>query len=99
MKKFTQITFNPKGDSYDVFFLDGKLLFQGDYYPDKVEHLIEGIQIFISFMKEEYSRERWNAETKDDSVECWDYDFQADIDETLEKYLNRIERNFDLEKL
>ena len=98
MKKITQITFNPKGDSYDVFFLDGNLLFQGDYYHDKITDRFDGVKAYLSFMKEEYSSERWNAETTDDSVEYWDYDFQADIDETLEKYLNRIEKNFDLKK-
>ena len=98
MKKFTQITFNPSGDSYDVFFLDGKLLFQGDYYHDKVKHLFEGIQIYLLFMKEEHSHERWNAETKDSGVEFWDYDYQADHNEKLEKYLKRIERDFNLEK-
>jgi hypothetical protein len=50
-------------------------------------------------MKEEHSHERWNAETKDSSVVFWDYDYQADHNEKLDSYLNRIERNFDLEKL
>jgi hypothetical protein len=99
MIKFTQITFNPSGDSYDVFFHNDMLLFQGDYYHDKVESLMEGIQIYLHHTKEEFSIERCIADTKDDGVEFWDYDYQADNNVTLEKYLKRIEKDFNLKKL
>jgi len=99
MKKFTQITFNPKGDSYDLFFLDGKLLLQGDYYHDKVDHLFEGVTIYLSFMKEEYSHERWNAEIKHEGAEYWQYDFEPDRNENIENLLKRLEKNFTLTKL
>lgn len=99
MKKFTQITFNPNGDSYGVFFLDDKLLFQGDYYHDKIESHMKGIQIYLDFGKEEFSIVQWNAETIDVDVVFWDYDYQADVNETLPKYFKRIEKDFNLKKL
>lgn len=98
MKKFTQITFNPSGEGDDVFFLDGKLLFQGDYYHDKITDRFDGVKAYLSFMKEEYSHERWNAETKDQSSYFWEYDYQADGSVTLENYFKRIGKDFNLEK-
>lgn len=97
MKPFTHIKFNPEGDSYDVYFVDDKLLMQGDDYHDKVSDMFEGIKLYLNeVLNEEFSVVEMEAKTKNGD-EFWNYDYNVDSQiETLRKYLKRICKDFTL---
>lgn len=92
--KITQITFDPKGDGYDVVFINGLFFNQGDEYHDKISAQIEGFISFLKFSKLDHSLEKLAFEPKKKNVDFYDFDYQADLDEKLDDYLERIKKNF-----
>jgi len=92
--KLTQITLDPKYDAYYILFVDGQKWEDGDDYHDKISYKIEGIVEFLKFTKTDFEFEEIKLEAKDDESSYYDFDYQPNLDESLEKYLNRIKKNF-----
>lgn len=93
MKTFTYISLDPHRDSYDIVFLNDRVLLQGDYYHVKVEDYFKGIKLYLQQIGEDFNVAHFDATAK--QGDFYDYDYAVG-NESLQEYLERIKENFNI---
>ena len=89
--KLTLITLDVSYEPYYIIYVDGKRFAHGDDYHEKLADKFEGIKNFLEFAKIPFEAEELDFNTKNDFT-YYDYDYQPKDNETLEKYLKRVNK-------